>query len=986
MKSEVFQQLFEHGTAGGVDGEVNLLPFRMLRRKGADFMLLPLDNGLAVKALTLYAPQNPVARIATALLRYSLKLGLPVPLKPVELEVRRSSPLIEFFTDALNLSGLGATDFAIIAGNPKDAARRYVFLLFDTLHRPALVVKVGLGPEGAATVANEYRFLENSASADGVIPEPQGHREGEEFAAFALRYQPGWAPQDYEDERIASCLGNWRLPGPRRPICELPLWGRLTEACDGLDGFEELAEAIRDHEVSPVIYHGDFAPWNIKVRPGDGSWVVLDWERGEPEGLPGWDWFHYVVQTGVLVEGLDEKSLRAKLIHIMESKPFCSYAALTGIEPIKLEIALLYLLYSIHVLGQAGGGECLISLYEHLRNERSTGIGRRRRDFHTFWAAREQGEPWLKTQLVQRAGACVARIGYQNRLPALALTAIAFAITCAGTWLVLRSGAGNLASSLGLLGALLLGSSVAAAEPMLARATGTVTRRRFAIDRLAGAAAFAVVVSMLVYWAGAGQSWWLPASWRPAVFALAIGAGVTLSVLRVYGDLKRGLAVRQRRESGRISARLRPWLNRCTDGVLLIFLLSAAWFFGVFWDFLALYGLLLLASAVVEWIGLRAWLRGPQAGSGPLGRIFNSSRRSLVRLWRRFLFIKVFLTRKQAQLFGVGSRWVRPGARRTPAPKVVDVVYLWKDESDAAWVERREEFLERIGQGRGYNRVDMGSRATETSLDRLKYSMRSVDNYFESLGRIFLVTDGQRPAWLRDDDPRVVLVDLDEIFSDPAYLPSYNSQAIESYFYNIPGLSEFFVYLNDDFFLNGPVSAGDFFTRDGLIRVRLGRAVAARGVPSVDEEGDTSAQKNANLVLDRHFKKEPRLTVMHRPYAHRKSLMARAAEEFPEEFHLTRRSHFRSIEMFALHSYLIPYWAYYTGEAELVPPQLFRKDMFYWSNDPRHNQDVIDRIRETDPISFCIQAELSTHLTEKSVESYRQAMDSVFPNKSSFEI
>ena len=42
----------------------------------------------------------------------------------------------------------------------------------------------------------------------------------------------------------------------------------------------------------------------ITVRPQDGSWVVLDWERGEPEGLPGWDWFHYVVQTGVLVEGL----------------------------------------------------------------------------------------------------------------------------------------------------------------------------------------------------------------------------------------------------------------------------------------------------------------------------------------------------------------------------------------------------------------------------------------------------------------------------------------------------------------------------------------------------------------------------------------------------------------------------------------------------------------------------------------------------------
>lgn len=986
MKSEVFQQLFQHGTAGGGDGEINVLPFRMLRRKGADFMLLPLDNQLAVKALTLYAPQNPLARIATGLLRYSLKLGLPVPLKLVELEVKRSSPLIEFFTDALNLSGLGATDFAIIAGNPKDAARRYVFLLFDTLHRPALVVKVGLGLEGSATVANEYRFLEACASPDGVIPEPQGHREGKEFAAFALKYQPGWAPQDYEDERIASCLSKWKLPGEKVRVCELPLWGRLTAACTGLDGFEELAVAVADQRVSPVVYHGDFAPWNIKVRPADGSWIVLDWERGEPQGLPGWDWFHYVVQTGVLVEGLDEKNLRAKLIHIMESKPFCAYAELTGIESIKLEMALLYLLYSIHVLGQAGGGECLLSLYEHLRKERSTGIGRSRRDFHTFWAARKQGEPWLKTHLVQRAGACVARIGYQNRLPALALTALALGIAAIGTWSVLRAGAGKLPSGIGLFAVLFAASAVAAAETMLARVTGTLTRREFAIERLAALGIFVVVIVMLGYWGGVGQARWLPAPWHPVVMGVAIAAALGLYGLRLYGDLKRGLAVRQRRESGRISARLRPWMSWCADGALRILLLSAAWCLGVFWDFLALYSLLLLVSALIEAIELRAWLRGPQQNSGPLAKLITSARRSLVRMWRRFLFLKVFLTRKQAQLFGVGSRWVRPGARRTPAPKVVDVVYLWKDESDADWVERREKFLEDIGQGRGYNRVDMGSRATRTSLDRLKYSMRSVDQYFESLGRIFLVTDGQRPAWLNVDDPRVVIVDLEEIFSDPSYLPSYNSQAIESYFYNIPGLSEFFVYLNDDFFLNGPVRAEDFFTEDGLIRVRLGRAVAARGIPSVDEEGDTSAQKNANLVLDRHFKKEPRLTVMHRPYAHRKSLMARAAEEFPEEFHLTRRSHFRSIEMFALHSYLIPYWAYYTGEAELVPPQLFRKDMFYWSNDPRHNQDVIDRIRDTDPISFCIQAELSTQLTETSVESYRQAMDTVFLNKSSFEI
>ena len=379
-------------------------------------------------------------------------------------------------------------------------------------------------------------------------------------------------------------------------------------------------------------------------------------------------------------------------------------------------------------------------------------------------------------------------------------------------------------------------------------------------------------------------------------------------------------------------------------------------------------------------------MRGGVRRDSAVARFLTSLRRALVRFWRRLLFFRVFLGHKRAQLFGFGSRWVSPSSKQTPVPDQVDVVYLWKDESDEEWVRRREEFLERNGEGRGYNRVDMGSRATKTSLDRLKYSMRSIDKYFGSLGKTFLVTDGQRPSWLKPDDPRVVIVNLEDIFTDPAYLPSYNSQAIESYFYNIPGLSEFFVYLNDDFFLNCPVTPEDFFGKGGRIKVRLGRAVAARGVPSVNEEGDTSAQKNSNLVLDRHFKNEPRLTVMHRPYAHRKSLMAKAAEEFPEEFHLTRRSHFRSVEMFALHSYLIPYWAYYTGSAEIVPPQLFRKDMFYWSNDRRHNEEVLERIQKTDQVSFCIQAELSTQLTETSVQSYRTAMETVFPEKSSFEI
>ena len=47
------------------------------------------------------------------------------------------------------------------------------------------------------------------------------------------------------------------------------------------------------------------------------------------------------------------------------------------------------------------------------------------------------------------------------------------------------------------------------------------------------------------------------------------------------------------------------------------------------------------------------------------------------------------------------------------------------------------------------------------------------------------------------------------------YLPTFNSHTIELNFHRIPGLSEQFVYFNDDFLLTGPCAPEDFF-RNGL--------------------------------------------------------------------------------------------------------------------------------------------------------------------------
>jgi hypothetical protein len=58
----------------------------------------------------------------------------------------------------------------------------------------------------------------------------------------------------------------------------------------------------------------------------------------------------------------------------------------------------------------------------------------------------------------------------------------------------------------------------------------------------------------------------------------------------------------------------------------------------------------------------------------------------------------------------------------------------------------------------------------------------------------------------------IEIVSHDVIFRDlDVPRPTFNARVIEAAMWRIPGLSEHFVYANDDMFLNGPVSGADFF-------------------------------------------------------------------------------------------------------------------------------------------------------------------------------
>ena len=145
----------------------------------------------------------------------------------------------------------------------------------------------------------------------------------------------------------------------------------------------------------------------------------------------------------------------------------------------------------------------------------------------------------------------------------------------------------------------------------------------------------------------------------------------------------------------------------------------------------------------------------------------------------------------------------------------VDMVYLWCDGKDPEFLQRKAAFSEEtVGADE-----EAVSKKRFFDNEELKYSLRSLEKYAPWIRHVFIVTDRQKPAWLNTENPRVTIVDHSEIMPKEL-IPCFNSSVIERYIGFIPGLSEHFLYGNDDMFFGRKVSKG-FFFRDGKPIVRL---------------------------------------------------------------------------------------------------------------------------------------------------------------------
>ena len=138
--------------------------------------------------------------------------------------------------------------------------------------------------------------------------------------------------------------------------------------------------------------------------------------------------------------------------------------------------------------------------------------------------------------------------------------------------------------------------------------------------------------------------------------------------------------------------------------------------------------------------------------------------------------------------------------------KDIDYVITYVDGSDPVW---QKEYEKVSGK-----KINAEKSERFRSWDNLRYNLRAVEKYLPFIRTVHLVVSGpsQVPDWV---DTNVVHVVYHKDFIPEKFLPVFCSTAIEMFLGFIPGLSEQFIYANDDTFVGKPCKETDFFV-DGM--------------------------------------------------------------------------------------------------------------------------------------------------------------------------
>ena len=317
----------------------------------------------------------------------------------------------------------------------------------------------------------------------------------------------------------------------------------------------------------------------------------------------------------------------------------------------------------------------------------------------------------------------------------------------------------------------------------------------------------------------------------------------------------------------------------------------------------------------------------------------------------------------------------------------IDIVYLWVDGSDEAWIEQKKQAMKESDKI-----VDSQPVAEARFVDNeeLKYSLRSVEKNAPWINKVYIITADQRPKWLNADHPKVELVSHRDII-ESGFLPTFNSHAIEMAIPRIKGLSERFLLANDDMFIAKPIEPEFFYNAKGWPIVRFARHI------SREKNLYHAVIGKAREAIARRYGKFYAHNPHHNIDAYLKSDVEACNAEFGDWAERTRSQQFRTTD--DLQRVIWLYWALAHGRAqgkilrhydaagslkERIQCLLkckYRVDSRIFGI---HGDEVERKFRKYDPTLFCLND--NEKASNHDRECMKNFLERMYPQKSSFEL
>jgi thymidylate kinase len=282
---------------------------------GRGFLFPLLPPRTAAAALQLYSAQRHNGRAAKSCLAAGLAAGLIQPLLPRPRRELGGARGEAFLLDRLE-EVLGRRDlsFAISLGTP-GPHRKPVVQVLEGSGRTLAYAKIGWDEATCELVSNEAEVLRGMEGKElqSLFMPTLLHLEPWRGRLVCLQSPPPPKARQagrYLDLGYFEALQELAGLGFRRlRLAESMFWKSLSRWTERVMGgvpgsnlgalLEQVPHRLRDEELPFHLSHGDFVPWNALVV--DGRPFLFDWEYAREQWLPGYDLFHFLFQTRLLL-------------------------------------------------------------------------------------------------------------------------------------------------------------------------------------------------------------------------------------------------------------------------------------------------------------------------------------------------------------------------------------------------------------------------------------------------------------------------------------------------------------------------------------------------------------------------------------------------------------------------------------------------------------------------------------------------------------